>query len=178
MAILMESDGSGDGQIDDWLWVKGDLSKPNEAILLFNEIQDGKGFIVEQIYYGDKNHKLMGKSDLDKDGFLESTIYYNFLAKPKVIQGIVARVEIDGDKNGSPEIWIYPGLRIEYDGNRDGIPEWVSEDLEIIQQVYENFQKMKDSILSMKPLPKEKSLVLHPELISTEKHKAVIPRSY
>jgi hypothetical protein len=173
-AVLIETDTDLDGKIDDYLWVNGKKDAVGESLLLFNQIHEN-GKIKQQIWYGPQSQKLVAKSDEDGDGFLETTTFYNHLAKPKVLEGIVARIEIDKTKDNVTNIWIYPGKRMEISRKSNGIPDCFSEDAAIIQKIFnempdwENVRK-----ITCKTLPASDSYVLYPERIKDERLKAVI----
>ena len=176
--VLIETDSNGDGKINDYVWVNADSNLKENFQLLFNEIQSRENIPIEQIWYGPKNHKLIGKSDLNKDGILESIVFYNNMAAPKVVQGIVARIEVDTNLDGKTDLWLYPNLRVELDSNFLGTPNFYSENSEVISGIYNSFVDNKKWEKQLQPLEKSKSYALHPELIPRDVNRAVIPRNY
>jgi len=177
-SILIETDSNGDGVIDDFLWVNAKEEKVTDSQLLFNEMTDEKYIPVEQIWYGPKNFKLIGKIDLDKDGFLESTVYYNYNAAPKITKGIIARIEVDSNRDGKINYWIYPGLRIEADHTASGSPSEFTENPDIISEIIQTIESKKKWEKPLSPLNPSKSFALYPDLIPNETNRAIIPKPY
>lgn len=97
-AVLIETDTDMDGRMEDYLWVSGEATDVKSSLLLFNLIMKN-GKPKSKTWYGPGNVKLIEKSDEDEDGYLETTAYFNRFAKPKVMNGIVARIEIDSNKD-------------------------------------------------------------------------------
>ena len=176
--VLIETDSNGDGKINDYVWVNADSNLKENFQLLFNEIQSRENIPIEQIWYGPKNHKLIGKSDLNKDGILESIVFYNNMAAPKVVQGIVARIEVDSNLDGKTDLWLYPNLRVEQDSNFSGAPNFYSDNPDIITGIYNSFVENKKWEKQLQPLDKSKSYALHPELIPRDINHAVVPVFY
>lgn len=175
-SIFLGTDEDKDGTIEDYLWIN---AKPEDMSgkgvnLLFNEIKGKKG-VFSRLWYGPSNIKLIEQSDEDRDGFLESTAYFNYSALPKVLNEHVARIEIDPNKDGKVEVWIFPHTRFELDKNGDGIPEVYSTNLNDLGKL-KNFLSMeKLNKLQTMPLANSQSFTLHPEIIQDDRLKAIIP---
>jgi hypothetical protein len=176
-AILIETDTDLDGKIDDYLWVNGKAEEKESSMLLYNEgIVDGK--VVRKTWYGPGNLKLIEMTDEDGDGYMEATTYFNALAKPKVLVGISARIEIDLMKNGQTALWIYPGLKIELDKNKDGTPDCSLDWKKVTADMLggnNKWQRM--DAVTCQPISSQQSIVMHPELILQPTNKAVIVNS-
>lgn len=176
--VLIETDPDGDGILNDYVWVNADSAQREKHLILFNEIHADKNIPIEQIWFGPKNYKLIGKIDLNKDGKLESTVYYNFKAAPKVVSGIVARIEVDSNLDSITDIWIYPNLRMEIDNKFLGVPNEYTENIEEINGIYKKIETNQKWKQTFSPLQKDKSYAIHPELIPRNENKAVIPFGY
>lgn len=176
--ILVETDPDGDGIINDYVWVNASSIQREKHLLLFNEIQTDKNIPIEQIWFGPKNYKLIGKIDLNKDGNLESTVYYNYKAAPKIISGIVARIEVDSNLDGKTDIWIYPNLRLEIDSKFLGVPNGYTENIEEINEIFKKIETNQKWKNTFNLLQNDKSFALHPELITREDNKSVIQFGY
>ncbi|MBM9579330.1 hypothetical protein JWG45_19495 [Leptospira sp. 201903070] len=176
VSIFMETFEKQKDVPDDWMWLKMDPKDPKAFQSLYNEIASKDPLKVDiKIWFGPGNLKLIEKDDRDQDGFFETTQYYNRFAKPKVNSGIVARIEIDSDKDQKIDIWIYPMKRIEIDTNQDAIPDTFSENPDTIGQVFKKGKRI--PLLKVQPLPSPQSWALHPLLIPDETWKAIIPFS-
>ncbi len=93
----------------------------------------------------------LSQVDRDGDGFFETTNYYN--RKKQIV-----RTEVDTNKDGIPDriYWLY---RVEVDTDHDGYPDHYGEsesETELRRMTQES---------GLKPLPKEKSWVLNPNLV-------------
>ncbi|MCB1193030.1 MAG: hypothetical protein KDK90_21475 [Leptospiraceae bacterium] len=175
-SIFIGTDEDRDGVIEDHLWVNAkskDIGGKG-VDLLFNEIKGEKG-IFSRLWYGPSNIKLIEKTDEDRDGFIETTAYFNKTALPKVITGHVARIEIDSNKDGKVEVWIFPSVRFEVDKNGDGIPDEYSTNHDDLGKLeyFLSMDKLKE--LKTSPLNPSQSYTLHPEIIQDERLKAIIP---
>ncbi|MBM9501050.1 hypothetical protein JWG44_12385 [Leptospira sp. 201903071] len=176
IAIFMETFEYQKEVPDDWMWLKMDSKNPESYQALYNEIASNDPHKVDvKVWYGPGNLKLIEKDDRDQDGYFETTQYYNRFAKPKINSGIIARIEIDSDKDQRTDIWIYPMKRMEIDTNKDGIPDGVSENVDTINEVLKKRKRIQ--LPNVLPLTSSQSWALHPERISDETWKAVIPFS-
>ncbi|MBM9501048.1 hypothetical protein JWG44_12375 [Leptospira sp. 201903071] len=176
IAIFMETFEYQKEVPDDWMWLKMDSKNPESYQTLYNEIASKDPHKVDvKVWYGPGNLKLVEKDDRDQDGYFETTQYYNRFAKPKITSGIVARIEIDSDKDQKPDIWIFPMERMELDTNNDGFPDKLVSDPEIMRTVLKN--KKQIGITSSVFLSSNRSWALHPEFIRDETLKAIIPFS-
>ncbi|MBM9501225.1 hypothetical protein JWG44_13290 [Leptospira sp. 201903071] len=174
VSIFMETFENQKEVPDDWLWLKMDPKDPKSFQPLYNEIASNDPHKVDvKVWYGPGNLKLVEKDDRDQDGYFETTQYYNRFAKPKITSGIVARIEIDSDKDQKPDIWIFPMERMEIDTNKDGIPDKKSSEPKIIGGILKTRKQIVTS--SATPLSPTQSWALHPELIADESLKAIIP---
>lgn len=177
--MYMEIDENLDAKPDSWIWVDIDPDNQKDNQLLFEKrsIQQN-GQIDTKIWYGPGNLKLVGVNDFDKNGSFESFTYYNNRALPKVLKGIVARIETDSDGDGQVDVWIYPGQRAEWDSNGDGLADKVNSDP---VKFTKDFQILLSDMDTQKwqgsPLSTSDSWVEHPEKVASPLNQAVIPRS-
>ncbi|WP_455032236.1 Lsa25.6 family adhesin [Leptospira sanjuanensis] len=177
ISIFMETFERQKKMPDDWMWLKMDSKDPKSFQTFYNEIASKDPNKIDiKIWFGPDNIKLIEKDDKDSDGFFETTQYFNRFAKPKINSGIIARIEIDSDRDGKPDIWIYPMKRMELDTNQDGVPDQFSTDNEQIGQILKT-GKLPIDFKRTSILPSSRSWGLHPELIQDETLKAVIPFS-
>lgn len=177
ISIFMESYEFQKETPDDWTWLKMDSKDPKSFQTFYNEIASKNPKIVDiKIWFGPDNLKLIEKNDKDLDGFFETTQYYNRFAKPKVTSGIIAKIEIDSDKDLRGDIWIYPMQRIELDTNKDGIPDKMSSDIHLISDILKT-RKIPVDLKKTSNVSSAQSWVIHPELISDKSLKATIPFS-
>lgn len=175
IAIFMETFENQKEVPDDWMWLKMNPEDPQSFQFLYNEIASKDPQKVDlKIWFGPGNLKLVEKDDKDQDGFFETTQYYNRFAKPKIGSGIIARIEIDSDKDQRPDIWIFPMERMELDTNKDGFPDKLVSDPQIVRDVLKD---RKQTGIKSSPLSSGQSWALHPELIRDETLKATIPFS-
>ncbi|TGN10465.1 hypothetical protein [Leptospira ilyithenensis] len=99
----------------DFLWIRGNEMNPSESILLFNEFWNEKGKQPNRrVWFAPGNLKLVEKLDENDDEFWETTIYFNKFAMPKMLSGIIARIEYDLNADKLIDVWIFPGERIEW----------------------------------------------------------------
>lgn len=177
LGILIATDEDKDGKFEDLSWVVGEPGKEKESQVVFNQISKN-GAAKSKTWYGPGNIKLVEFSDEDGDGFLETKAYFNKEAKPKVVSGHIARIEIDTDKDGKTDAWLFPADRIEIDSNKDGIPDRVSVNPDKIREAFQHLHAKKKFELETMSLGKENSFVLHPELIKEERWKSIISISF
>ncbi|WP_411821834.1 hypothetical protein [Leptospira sp. 'Mane'] len=174
--IFLETDTDQDDIADDFSWIKADQNQKENFIILYNETR-ANDQTTKQTWYGPGNTKIIEKTDENKDGYFETTTYYNRFAKPQVARGIVARIEIDASKNNLTNIWLYPGVRMEKDTNGDGIADCFNQDIIEIQNAFGS----KDNLSHLQSLPCSKfanpnfSFAIHPEQIKEDRLKAIIP---
>lgn len=106
---------------------------------------------------------------------METATYYNLNAKPKVLTGIVARSEIDTNKDKKTDLWIFPGKRLEWDQDYDGTPDCFLAGSKLGQI---DLEKLSDlSLLRQSECSKLKgrdSFVVHSNLIESIQNKAVL----
>ena len=114
----------------------------------------------------------------DGDGFLDTKVYFNKEAKPKVLSGHIARVEIDIDKDGKTDAWMFPFKRLELDSNHDGIPDKFSTNEKQIADAFQQLHNKKKFDIQTFPLDKKSSFVIYPELIKEERWKAILNISF
>ncbi|RHX92615.1 Lsa25.6 family adhesin [Leptospira stimsonii] len=173
IAIFMETFENQKDFPDDWMWLKMDAKDPKSYQELYNEIASKDPQKVDiKIWFGPGNVKMIEKADRDLDGYFETTQYYNRFAKPKVTSSIIARIEIDSDKDQRPDIWIFPLERMELDSNKDGIPDKLVSDPKTIGEALKTRTQTITS--KTKSLSLGQSWALHPELIQDESLRAVI----
>lgn len=176
-STFLANDVKRDGIFDDFTWIRGDKNNPKKVMLLFNEAHQ-KQRVYSRTWYGPGNIKLVEKSDLNHDGILETTSYFNNTAKPMKIGGHIARIEIDRNNDGKTDIWQFPGIRMEFDTNADGSPDKYS----LGQTNIKNVQlirnpKIKNKDLKGQNLDQNRSWVLNISLIKNNRWIALIPRS-
>lgn len=176
LGTFLETDSNQDGITDDFSWLKADPNRKENTMLFYNELKT-KDQVIKQTWYGPGNTKLIEKTDEDKDNYLETTTYYNRFAKPQITKGIVARIEIDIDKNDKTDIWLYPGVRMEKDSDGDGVADCLNKDIMEIQKAFglENNLSSLQSLLCSKFANPNLSFAIHPEQIKEERLKAIIP---
>ncbi|MBE7413027.1 MAG: hypothetical protein L6Q54_03645 [Leptospiraceae bacterium] len=171
LGIAMVVDESKEGNFDDISWIHGEPGNTKESFVVFNKIYKN-GKVKSKTWYGPNTIKLIEFSDEDGDGFLETKIYYNKLALPKIINGHIARIEIDTDKDDKTDVWLFPADRVEIDSNKDGVPDRYSTDTKKVQEAYKQFTTSRKFELTTLPLEKPRSFVIHPELIQIDRWKA------
>ncbi|MCC6274714.1 MAG: hypothetical protein IT569_02550 [Leptospiraceae bacterium] len=175
-AVLLLTDERKAGRINDYAWVKAKDDK-SQIQLFYNESFDVNGKVNYQLWYGPDSIKLIEKQDMNKDGFLETTTYFNRNAKPKIMSNHVARLEFDSNQDGKTDIWYYPNAKIEFDLNFDGIPDKFSSGTNQIA-IPDLLDKEKIKSLKVFDLSRAESFAVHPELIKSKELQAIIPFSY
>ncbi|XDD49852.1 lipoprotein [Leptospira sp. WS92.C1] len=174
ISIFMETFEHQQELPDDWMWLKIDSKDPKSFQTFYNEMASKEPQKIDRkIWFGPNNLKLIEKKDQDQDGYFETTQYYNRFAKPKISSGIIARIEIDLNKDQKPDLWIYPMKRVELDTNQDGIPDRMSLDPQVISDVFKKI-KLSDRFDQTTKIIPSQSWVIHPEFISDESLRAVI----
>jgi hypothetical protein len=173
LGVLVLTDTNRDGEMDDYLWVRSELLQPEKSIVLFNEVYR-ENQINQQIFYGPGNLKIYELTDVNEDGIMDTQIYYNSRALPKVLTGIIARAEIDIDQDGTPDFYIFPGKRIEWDSKTNSVcwsesPAILSKALTI--DIFQpSIKKELDSLCQKISLTQ--SWARHPELIKDKQYMA------
>nr|WP_232224669.1 hypothetical protein [Leptospira fainei] len=178
--MFIEIDERRSGKADTWQWVSGDPANPKNVNVLYRELATKPGRPVDiKTYYGPNNFKIAEIQDLNGDGKFETTVYFNWLATPQSISGIIARIESDTDDKPGVDLWIYPMARMELDTNGDGRPDRFLSDGEKINRLYAKF--VTEGILSsdgFQVLRQDSSWAIHPFLIPEGKNRAIIPNSF
>ncbi len=177
LGIFIGTDEDKDGKMEDLSWVHGTSGKEKESFVLFTEIFS-KEQVKTKTWYGPGSIKLFEMSDEDGDGFLETKAYFNKEAKPKILSGHIARVEIDLDKDGKTDAWLFPYKRLELDTNSDGTPDKYSTNEKQIVEAFQQLHNKKKFDLPSLPLEKNRSFAVYPELIKEERWKAILNISF
>jgi hypothetical protein len=182
LGVFVQTDSDHDGNMDDFLWTRTDLKNPTESLLLYNEIFK-ENHLSQQIFYGPSNRKLYERMDLNEDGTLDTEIFYNSKALPKVINDIIARVQIDTNKDNKPEFVVFPGNRVEWGWGFDKEKGFTgtlcySEDAVVLidslttKAFDPDWFKQMDS--KCRKLLSSASWYLHPERIHDTRYRAVL----
>ncbi|EQA37884.1 hypothetical protein LEP1GSC047_3609 [Leptospira inadai serovar Lyme str. 10] len=178
--VFIEIDERRSGMADTWQWVSGDPTNPKNTNVLYRELATKPGRPIDvKTYYGPNNFKIVELQDLNGDGRFETTVYFNWLASPQSISGIIARIESDTDHKPGVDLWIYPMSRMELDTNGDGQPDRFISDGETINRLYAKY--VTEGTLSsdgFKVLPPALSWAIHPSLIPEGKNRAIISGSF
>ena len=165
------------GQLDSFIWIyQTKDSGPTPEILHEENLRPETR---ERTWYGPGSRKLLSKQDLDRNGSLETTVYYNRTALPGVLVGTVARLSVDASGDGKPDVWIYPRRRLELASRSGGPPDLMTADLQLILAAFKAIRDGKPPTKSgLAPLSPTQSWVLRPENIREERFRAVIEREY
>lgn len=176
MMVIMFADNNYDGRVDRMIWTRGDINNPNNTNVVYSEKLTGSS--RQLLWYGPGNVILVGKEDLDENGTMETTVYFNNSAVEGNPHKIVARREIDSNMDGKTEIWLYPENRMEIDTNGDGKPDMISTDQKQMEANMDLFaNKESREKYSGRPCGEGESWALHPEIITDPMYKATIPYS-
>lgn len=168
--LYNEVDRNLDGLSDFMLWVgsSGSPKKDSDTkeIVKIHEEEDddydGKIDILR--WYLPNDLIALTQNDEDKDGYFETTIYYNFKKLP-------IRTEVDTNSDGRADKIIW-NTRAEIDTDFDGFPDSYTEAPTKVK-LLDNIQRK----LDIKPLEKSKSWFLNPSLIPVD-YKAIIGSGY
>lgn len=173
LGVLVLTDTNRDGEMDDYLWVRSELLQPEKSLVLFNEIYK-ENRVNQQIFYGPGNRKIYELTDGNEDGVMDTEIFYNSQALPKVLIDIIARVQVDIDQDGSPDFYIFPGKRIEWDFKTNSVCWSESPSLlakAISKDIFQpSIKKELDSLCQKISITQ--SWTRHPEQIRDKRYKA------
>jgi hypothetical protein len=160
--LYIEIDKNGNGSSDEFIWqghaAYQDPQAPTVRTMMkvheqVDENNDGK---IDLIRWLLPNELIaMTQKDSNHDGYFETTQYYN-------IRKIIVRKEIDTNKKGSPNVFIFSD-RAEVDTDGDHVPDQVvfgKSDLELEEKA--------TNLRDAKPLTAKDSLLLNPGLLSVE----------
>ena len=177
LAVLLETDEDQDGVPDDFTWVRGEPARAERTFPLYEEKRTKAGVPFRRTWFGPVGLRIVGREDLDGDGYAESTVYYNSHAVPNAPNNVVARFAVDSGKKGKNDIWFFPGARIEADTNGDGRPDRVQTNPTEIARIFDLLHKGKLKPPDVKGggLSPSASWVLHPDTITRAQNRATIP---
>jgi hypothetical protein len=117
--VYQELDKNADGLSDSRIWTgMSSASPPNQkakVVVKVHEEEDTNldGNIDTLRWMLPNNYVALEQVDKDKDGYFETTVYYNFKKEP-------VRTEKDTNFDGKPDIVIWKG-RAELDSDFDGV---------------------------------------------------------
>jgi antitoxin component YwqK of YwqJK toxin-antitoxin module len=119
--IYNESDNNLDGISDFFVWM-GSSPAPKKEVAIKDVVKvheeedsdfDGKIDILK--WYLPNELIALTQVDKDKDGYFETTNYFNFKKQ-------IVRTEIDTDFDGRADVYLWDN-RAEIDTDKDGIPD-------------------------------------------------------
>lgn len=164
--VYNELDRNLDGYTDLMIWVgssaapKKDAQVKDIVKLHEEEDEDYDGKVDHMRWYLPNELVALSQHDQDKDGYFESTKYYNY-------RKVEVRTETDTNFDGRADT-IYWEARAELDTNFDGIPDAYTEaPTKLI---------LNDKVtrkIDLKPLDKSKSWFLNPTLIPLEERSII-----
>lgn len=175
--VFNEMDSNLDGFSDLFIWVGSHTapkkdSQMRDVVKVHEEIDEDFDGKIDQIKWLLPNEFIaLVQKDRDKDGYFETTEYYNFKKS-------AVRTEIDTDFNGRADIF-YWSARAEIDDDSDGIPEYITQapTLLILEDRIIKFKSAKPEeklkMLEFKKLNSKESWLLNPELVPKDQ-KAII----
>lgn len=177
LMIMLLSDTNDDGKTDDFSWVMGSYREPQRSRILYTE--STREDLRTRTWYGPGNIKIIAREDMDKNGTMETTVYYNEKARPQAAYGTVARFESDTNGDGLVDLWVYPGSRMEIDTTGDGMPNRYTIEQKQIQENMALFDRgvKREKFVGI-PLAPGASWALNPALITNKANRALIPQSY
>lgn len=165
-----ELDRNLDGFTDMMLWVGSSSAPKKDAVVKDvvkvheeeDEDYDGKVDVLK--WYLPNEFIALSQHDKDKDGYFETTVYYNFKKIP-------VRTEVDTNFDGRADRILW-SMRAELDTNFDGIPDTYTE--APTKLILEDKIERK---VDLRPLDKSKSWFLNPSLSPVDS-KAIIGSGY